>query len=97
MSDLMTFIGGAAVGTLVTYLTKNEAARKKVERFVDGVGESFTDFLHRMTPGSTEQTAGAENDPENETMEKAAPARKTTRPKRVTKAKKVKPEEKSVH
>jgi hypothetical protein len=97
MSDLMTFIGGAAVGTLVTYLAKNEDARKKVEHFIDGVGEAFTDFLHRMTPGAGEKTAGSAHEPDNETVEKAAPVRKTTRPRRAAKAKKVMTEGKSVH
>ena len=97
MSDLMTFIGGAAVGTLVTYLAKNEDARKTVERFIDGVGVAFTDFLRRMTPGSAGQTASSEIEPDSETVEKAEPVRKTTRAKRVAKAKKVVPEEKSVH
>jgi hypothetical protein len=59
MSDLMTFIGGAAVGTLVTYLAKNEEARKTTERFIDGLGTSFTDFLHRITPQRTVQSKGA--------------------------------------
>ncbi|MEN8167408.1 MAG: hypothetical protein ABFR65_08035 [Pseudomonadota bacterium] len=97
MSDLMTFIGGAAVGTLVTYLAKNEEARKKVEHFIDGMGEAFTDFLHRMTPGAAEKTAGPENEPESETVEKAAPVRKAARPRRKAKAKKVVTEEKSIH
>lgn len=97
MSDLMSFIGGAAVGTLVTYLAKNEDARKTVEHFIDGVGVAFTDFLHRMTPGTAEQTAGSEIEPDNKTGEKAEPVRKTTRPGRVAKAKKVVTQEKPVH
>ncbi len=97
MSDLMSFIGGAAVGTLVTYLSKNEEARKKVEHFIDGMGEAFTDFLHRMTPGAGEKTAGSAQEPDKETVEKAAPVRKPPRPRRAAKAKKVMPEEKSIH
>mgnify|MGYP001816430806 CR=1 FL=1 len=58
MSDLLTFIGGAAVGTLVTYLAKNPEARKTAERFIDGMGEAFTGFLQRMTPGAENRQAG---------------------------------------
>ncbi|MEN8180679.1 MAG: hypothetical protein ABFS39_18945 [Pseudomonadota bacterium] len=97
MSDLMTFIGGAAVGTLVTYMAKNEHTRKTVERFIDGVGVTFTDFLHRMTPDRKEQTASSDVEPEGETMGKAEPVKKATRGGRGTKAKKAATDGKPVH
>lgn len=97
MSDLMTFIGGAAVGTLVTYLAKNEEARKTVDRFIDGMGKSFTDFLHRMTPNVAEKTVNAEAETAQATVEEAAPAKKTTRPRRRAKVKKAVAEENPIH
>jgi hypothetical protein len=63
MSDALTFLGGTAVGALVVYLTKDEATRKAVERFVDGVADVFNAFLERITPkrggDATEVTAEA--------------------------------------
>lgn len=51
-------ITGAAMGALVTYITKDEEARKTVERFIDGTGDAFQAFLRRITP---EKTAGVED------------------------------------
>lgn len=97
MSDLMTFIGGAAVGTLVTYLAKNEDARKTAERFIDGMGLAFTDFLHRMTPDRVKQNAESEFEPESKATEKPAAARKPIRGRKAAKAKKAGSAEKPVH
>lgn len=97
MSDLMTFVAGAAVGTLVTYLAKNDEARKTAERFIDGMGASFTDLLHRLTPERTDQAVSADEEPESETVEKTTPPRKSTRGGRVAKAKKPGTEGKPVH
>jgi len=41
---------GAAVGALVTYITKDEDVRKTVERFIDGSVDAFQAFLSRITP-----------------------------------------------
>ena len=97
MSDLMTFIGGAAVGTLVTYLVKNEEARKTVEDFIDGVGKGFTDLLHRATPNTEQEAEQAAAEPTAEAAEKTKPAKRATRPRRVSKAKKADAEETSIH
>jgi hypothetical protein len=98
MSSLISFIGGAAVGTLVTYLAKNEEARKTVDRFIEGMGESFTGFLHRMTPTKAEKPVSAEAEPVQTIVEEAAPAKKKpTRPRRTAKAKKVTEAEKPLH
>ena len=71
------------VGTLVTYLAKNEEARKTTERFVDGVGASFTDFLHRVTPERASKPTEADAEPERTVAEKPKPAkaRRAARPK----------------
>jgi hypothetical protein len=50
MSDALTFLGGTAVGALVVYLTKDKDTRIAVERFIDGVADSFKALLGRMTP-----------------------------------------------
>ena len=97
MSDLLTFIGGAAVGTLVTYLVKNEEARKAVEGFIDGVGKRFTDLLHGATPKTEEVVEQAEAEPVVEAAEKPKAAKGATRPRRVSKAKKVDAEEPPMH
>jgi hypothetical protein len=97
MSDVLTFIGGAAVGTLVTYLAKNEEARKTVDGFIDGVGKKFTDLLQRVTPGKEEPTVASEAEPITDTVAKPAPAKKVTRPRKTAKAKKVITEENPVH
>ena len=88
MSDLMTFIGGAAVGAFVTYLTKNEDARKSVEHFVDSTGQAFTDFLGRVTPGSSELGSRSMPKPERKAEKKGGPARKPVHRKRTANAKK---------
>ena len=97
MSDFLTFMGGAAVGTLVTYLVKNDEARKAVDGFVDGVGKWFTNVLHRATPKTEEVVAEAEAEPVVETEPKPIPAKRATRPRRVTKAKKEVAQETPVH
>jgi hypothetical protein len=97
MSDFMTFLGGAAVGTLVTYLAKNEEARKAVDGFVDGVGKRFTDVLRRVTPKTEEVAEEAEAEPVAETQAKPRPAKRVTRPRRVAKAKKEVAEGTPVH
>jgi hypothetical protein len=95
MSDLMTFIGGAAVGTLVTYIAKNKEARQTVENFVDGVGAAFTETLHRLTPEKEEQTVAPKTKQKVEKDERAKTARKTRR--QTAKAKKVTTEEMPIH
>ncbi|MGD8590314.1 MAG: hypothetical protein PVG22_15925 [Chromatiales bacterium] len=97
MSDLITFIGGAAVGTLVTYLVKNEEARKAVEGFIDGMGKRFTDLMHRATPNPGEAAEQAEAEPVAEAAAKPKAAKRATRPRRVSKAKKVDAEDTSIH
>lgn len=60
---LATLVTGAAVGTLVIYVTKDEDARKTMERFIDGTGEAFMAFLRRITPektGDIHKESGAE-------------------------------------
>jgi len=94
MSDLLTFIGGAAVGTLVTYLVKNEQARKTVDGFIDGAGKRFTDLLQRATP----ETAGqAAPEPATQATEKPKTAKRAARPSRAAKAKKPHAEEPPIH
>jgi hypothetical protein len=97
MSDLMTFIGGAAVGTLVTYLVKNEEARKAVDEFIDGVGKRFTDLVHRATPKTEEVVKQAESEPAAKAAEKPKAAKRATRPRRVSKAKKADAEDTPMH
>ena len=94
MSDLMTFIGGAAVGTLVTYLVKNEEARKTVEGFIDGVGKRFTDLVHRATPVTEKVAEQAEAEP---AAEKPKKTKRATRARRVSKAKTADAEEPPIH
>jgi len=50
---ITSLIIGAAIGALVTYITKDEDARKTVERFIDGAGDAFQAFLKRITPEKT--------------------------------------------
>jgi hypothetical protein len=97
MSDLMTFIGGAAVGTLVTYLVKNEEARKAVDGFIDGVGKRFTDLVQRTTPKTEEVAEQAEAEPVAEAEEKPKAAKRASRPRRVSKVKKADAGETPVH
>jgi len=97
MSDLMTFIGGAAVGTLVTYLTKNEDARKSVEHFIDGMGQAFTDFLGRVTPDASKQPSSSGVEPPRKPANKARPARKPGQRGSTAKAKKTTTGRASVH
>jgi hypothetical protein len=97
MSDLITFIGGAAVGTLVTYLVKNEEARKTAEQFIDSVGTAFTDFLHRMTPDKARQSETTERAAAQESTEPPEPIKKATRARRAAKPKKTQGEEKPMH
>ena len=97
MSDMLTFIGGAAVGTLVTYLAKNEEARKSVERFIDGMGTSFIDLIKRLTPHAEEQTQASEAEPMAETPDKATSTRNTARPRRTAKPKKPLSGESPIH
>lgn len=88
MSDFLTFIGGAAVGTFITYLTKNEEARKSVERFIDSAGQAFTDFLRRVTPVSSGQASDSTAGPERKTAKKGKPAGKPAQSRRTAKAQK---------
>jgi hypothetical protein len=44
---------GAAIGALVTYITKDDDARKTVGRFIDGAGGAFKGFVQRITPEKT--------------------------------------------
>jgi hypothetical protein len=97
MSDLFTFIGGAAVGTLVTYLVKNEEARKTVDGFIDGVGKQFTDLLHRVTPGKPAEAEAVEAETVMQPEAKPEPVKKAARPRRTAKVKKVVAEENPVH
>jgi hypothetical protein len=97
MSDLLTFIGGAAVGTLVTYLVKNEQARKTVDGFIDGVGKRFTDLLQRATPETTETAGQAAPEPTVQATEKPKTAKRAARPSRAAKAKKPHAEETPIH
>ena len=103
MSDLMTFIGGAAVGTLVTYLTKNEEARQTVERFIDSAGTNITAMLRKFIPGESEKLepkptkAKPKPRPRVKTAAKPAAARKPTTARRVPKAKKATAEGKAIH
>ncbi|MDJ0807994.1 MAG: hypothetical protein QNJ78_14325 [Gammaproteobacteria bacterium] len=97
MSTLMTFVGGALVGTLVTYLAKNEEARKTTERFVDAVGAAFTDYLHRVTPHSEKQEIEPDPEPPSDAPEKPTQARKQPRGSRSVKTKKTATTESSVH
>ena len=103
MSDLMTFIGGAAVGTLVTYLTKNEEARHTVERFIDSAGTNITAMLRKLTPGESEKAepkpskAKPKPRPRAKTARKSAAARKPATTRRVPKAKKTIVEGKAIH
>ena len=97
MSDFMTFIGGAAVGTLVTYLVKNEEARKAVDGFINGVGKRFTDLVHRATPKAEEVVEQAEAEPAAEAAEKPKAAKRSARPRRVSKVKKADAEETPIH
>jgi excinuclease UvrABC nuclease subunit len=97
MSDLLTFIGGAAVGTLVTYLVKNEEARNTVERFIDGVGKRFTDLVQRATPDTEHAAEQAAAEPAAEAAEKPKAAKRATRPRRVSKAKKADAGETPIH
>lgn len=50
---IATLITGAAVGALVIYITKDEDARKAMERFIDGSGHMFKALLRRITPEKT--------------------------------------------
>jgi hypothetical protein len=97
MSDLMTFIGGAAVGTLVTYLVKNEEARKAVEGFIDGLGKRFTDLVHRATPAREDEIEEAAAEPAEAAEQKPKATKRATRPRRVAKAKKSDAEETPIH
>ena len=91
MSDLMTFIGGAAVGALVTYVSKNEEARKAVEHFIDSTGDAFTAYVRRITPGRQEAA-------EELSKEQAAePVKKTARSRKVPKAANKAAVENSIH
>jgi len=56
-------LAGAALGTLLTYITKDEELRKTVENFYDGCVDSFKSFLVRMTPekGDTQLETSAES------------------------------------
>jgi hypothetical protein len=94
---MLTFIGGAAVGTLVTYLAKNEEARKNVEKFIDGMGSSFIGLIKRLTPEHEEQTAASETETTAETPQRATPASKTARPRRAAKPKRPVSGESPIH
>lgn len=97
MSDMLTFIGGAAVGSLITYLSKNEEARKSVEHFIDSMGSAFTDFVKRVTPGESKQAEASETETTAEVADKPPPAKRTTRPRKATKPKKPLSEESAIH
>ena len=47
---LATLFTGAAVGALVTYIAKDEHARKTAEGFIDATGQAFVALLGRITP-----------------------------------------------
>ena len=55
---LTTLLTGAAIGALLTYITKDEEVRKTVERFIDGSIAAFKRFLERITPEQAEMRRG---------------------------------------
>jgi len=94
---MFTFIGGAAVGSLLTYMAKNKDTREAVENFIDGMGEVFTDLLRQITPDTKDQNTRQESDPEKEKMKKAKTVKKTTRSRHMANKKKETTAEKSLH
>jgi len=97
MSDMFTFIGGAAVGSLLTYMTKNKDSREAVENFIDGIADVFTNFLRQITPDTKDKNTRKETGAEKEKVKTTKTAKKTTGARRVTKKKKTVTSKKPLH
>jgi len=88
MSDVFTFIGGVAVGSLIARMAKNKKTRVAVEHFIDGMGQVFSDFLHQITPSVKDTNIIEDSESDNVKMKSAKTVKKTSRSGRVSKKKK---------
>jgi len=84
---MFTFIGGAAVGSLLTYMAKNQETSETVENFIDAMGRAFTDLLRRITPDTQDINTREEVCADKSKKDKTKTVKKTARTKRVAKKK----------